>query len=446
MQAFTAVGTATAATAGALALTSGTTYYVTVRATNRVGLTATASSNGVTVDSTAPQAGSVLDGVAADIDFQGSVTRIDANWSGFTDAESGLVRYEWAIGTSAGGTNVQVFTDVGTATTASNTSLPLASGGIYYVTVRATNGAGLTTVVSSDGVKVDATPPSVGTVNDGAGPDIDTQLSTTALSANWSGFFDADSGVSGYEWAIGTVAGGTDVLPFTSVGTATSATRTGLSLLLGPTYYVTVRATNGAGLAGSATSDGVGLEVPPDATPPLAGIVNDGTGTDADAQQSTSSLSANWSGFGDPESGSRATSGRSGRRPAAPTCRASRWVGLSTSATANGLSLAYGTTCYVTVRATNGRGLTVTASSDGVLIVTADNTPPVAGTVSDGAGPDVDTQSSRTSLSANWSGFSDPGDRDRPLRLGDRDHARRRGRAGLHLVGTQTRATTAPSP
>ena len=38
-----------------------------------------------------------------------------------------------------------------------------------------------------------------------------------------------------------------------------------------------------------------------------------------------------------------------------------------------------------------------------------DRTPPVAGTVSDGAGrTDIDYQSDMTSLCVNWEGFSDP--------------------------------------
>jgi hypothetical protein len=102
----------------------------------------------------------------------------------------------------------------------------------------------------------DVTPPAPGTVNDGTGADIDTQVSTTSISATWSGFSDPESGILGYHWAVGTTTGGQDVRPFTSVGTATSATAE-LSLTGGATYYVTVRATNGAGLAVERSSDGV---------------------------------------------------------------------------------------------------------------------------------------------------------------------------------------------
>jgi subtilisin-like proprotein convertase family protein len=109
---------------------------------------------------------------------------------------------------------------------------------------------------------VDTTPPLAGTVNDGwAPPDVDTQLSVTTLSANWSGFSDPQSGIAGYEWAIGTTSGGQELLAFTPVGLQTGASTSAVDLLLalanGATCYVTVRATNGAGLTATATSDGV---------------------------------------------------------------------------------------------------------------------------------------------------------------------------------------------
>ncbi len=109
---------------------------------------------------------------------------------------------------------------------------------------------------------VDTTPPVAGTVNDGwTPPDVDAQLSVTTVSANWSGFSDPESGITGYEWAIGTTSGGQQILPFTPLGPQTSASTSAVDLVLalanGSTVYVTVRGTNGAGLTTTATSDGV---------------------------------------------------------------------------------------------------------------------------------------------------------------------------------------------
>jgi N-acetylneuraminic acid mutarotase len=103
----------------------------------------------------------------------------------------------------------------------------------------------------------DGTPPNAGSVGEGLNGDLIFQLDTTSLSANWSGFADVESGISRYEWAIGSAPGATDIQPFTDVGTVTSATATGLSLTVGATYYVTARATNGDGRTVTAASNGV---------------------------------------------------------------------------------------------------------------------------------------------------------------------------------------------
>jgi hypothetical protein len=111
---------------------------------------------------------------------------------------------------------------------------------------------------------VDTTAPTGGTVRDGLGADIAFQPSTTKISANWSGFTDGSgTGIAGYQWAIGTTPGGTDVQAYTSVGPATSATNSALALTNGTTYYVSVQAVDQAGnVSVAATSDGVKVIVP----------------------------------------------------------------------------------------------------------------------------------------------------------------------------------------
>ncbi|MBI2933480.1 MAG: hypothetical protein HYY16_17690, partial [Planctomycetes bacterium] len=113
----------------------------------------------IITDSTPPVAGAVNDGPAADVDFQNNAWQISANWTAFTDPESGITDYEWAIGTTPGGTEIQPFTTVGLSTVAAAGNLSLAHGITYYVTVRATNGGGLTATAGSDGITVDLVPP-----------------------------------------------------------------------------------------------------------------------------------------------------------------------------------------------------------------------------------------------------------------------------------------------
>ncbi|MBI2569831.1 MAG: hypothetical protein HYV63_22740, partial [Candidatus Schekmanbacteria bacterium] len=212
-------------------------------------------------DTTAPSAGAVGDGLGADVDYQTSTSTIQASWAGFSDSQSGVAKYEWAIGTTAGGTDVQGYTDVSLATDASNAGLSLSSGAKYYVTIRATNGVGMTTVSSSDGVTVDTTAPTAGVVRDGLEVDRDTQGSTTTIEATWFDFSDPESGISGHEWSIGTTPGGAQVQGFVAVGLLTSAYNDSLDLVKGTTYYVSVRASNGLGMASTAISDGVTIDI-----------------------------------------------------------------------------------------------------------------------------------------------------------------------------------------
>jgi len=100
--------------------------------------------------------------------------------------------------------------------------------------------------------------------------------STSELHAVWSAT-DEGSGVASYEYAIGTSAGGTDVRDWTSVGSATEVTATGLALSEGPTYYISVRATDAVGNLGDAvSSDGI-------AVAPLAAKISDAKVLAADA-------------------------------------------------------------------------------------------------------------------------------------------------------------------
>lgn len=109
--------------------------------------------------------------------------------------------------------------------------------------------------VSSKNINVDWTAPiDVTNLFDGTGADINNTTNNTQLSANWTASSDQHSGVARYWYAIGTSAGGTDVVNWTDNWFNTSVTATGLSLTLGTTYYVSVRAENGAGLLSNAVS------------------------------------------------------------------------------------------------------------------------------------------------------------------------------------------------
>jgi PKD repeat protein/uncharacterized pyridoxamine 5'-phosphate oxidase family protein len=106
---------------------------------------------------------------------------------------------------------------------------------------------------------IDWTPPAAVTyVYDGTGADIDTTFDPHTLSANWSSSSDENSGIESYWYAIGTTPGGTDVQDWDSNGMDTTVTASGfVTLQNNVTYYITVKAKNGAGLfSDEVSSDG----------------------------------------------------------------------------------------------------------------------------------------------------------------------------------------------
>ncbi|MCA9332675.1 hypothetical protein KDA00_02265 [Candidatus Saccharibacteria bacterium] len=104
---------------------------------------------------------------------------------------------------------------------------------------------------------VDDTDPT-GTVYDGTSTGIDLDYNSGALnslSANWN-ITDSTSGISSFEYAIGTTYGGTDIVNWTNIGTSTSQTVNSLTLETSQVYYFSIRATDIAGNQAIITSDG----------------------------------------------------------------------------------------------------------------------------------------------------------------------------------------------
>ncbi|MDD5259688.1 MAG: lectin like domain-containing protein [bacterium] len=107
-------------------------------------------------DTTAPSnITAVNDGIGTDIDTVNSRTTLSANWPASTDTGSGIARYWYGIGTTAGDTDVVSWTDVGVSTYVVKAGLTLIDKTKYYFTVKAENGAGLlSAVTNSDGQTV----------------------------------------------------------------------------------------------------------------------------------------------------------------------------------------------------------------------------------------------------------------------------------------------------
>lgn len=104
-------------------------------------------------------------------------------------------------------------------------------------------------------VNIDWSAPVLSGVNDGTSSDIDQTNDGTQLFSNWQTATDPNSGIDHYEVAVGDVAGGTNLYPFSNEGLNTSI-NVPYNLTPNDWYYTTVKAKNGAGLEESDTSDG----------------------------------------------------------------------------------------------------------------------------------------------------------------------------------------------
>jgi hypothetical protein len=100
---------------------------------------------------------------------------------------------------------------------------------------------------------LDISAPTIPTVVD----DGEYSTDNSQLHASWSSE-DLETGVIEYQYAIGTSPNTTDVVDWTSVGTQTEITHSGLSLTHGQIYYILVKAKNGVGLwSEEGISDGI---------------------------------------------------------------------------------------------------------------------------------------------------------------------------------------------
>ncbi|TSJ46683.1 N-acetylmuramoyl-L-alanine amidase [Fluviicola chungangensis] len=151
--------------------------------------------------------------------------------------------------------------------------------------------AGNLSAIQSLDLKVDWTvPATIASVFDGLSADITTTTNNSMLEANWTVSSDPHSDVANYWVAIGTAPGGTDVVSWTNNYWNTTISIGGLNLSVGTTYYVSVKAENGAGLFSAiSTSDGQTVVLP--TNPPNASFILQNTyvcSTDSLVFQNTS--------------------------------------------------------------------------------------------------------------------------------------------------------------
>ena len=119
---------------------------------------------------------------------------------------------------------------------------------------------GLTNSIgASKSLIIDTTAPIISSVAEGTATsttatDVDYQNVADTLIISWVGS-DSGSGISAYDYALGTTSGASDAVDWTSADTTTADTLyfTVFSLTEGATYYLSVRATDNVGNVSSAS-------------------------------------------------------------------------------------------------------------------------------------------------------------------------------------------------
>ncbi|KAL3841826.1 hypothetical protein ACJMK2_019925 [Sinanodonta woodiana] len=378
-----------------------------------------ACSDGVTVDLAPPTPGKVWIGTEDTQMYQSSLSDIMVHWESFVDLEvyginvhpTTVQKYEVAVGSSYGGSDIVDFRNVGITNHATFHDLLLTNGRTYYATVRATDFVNRTMTVTSKGVKIDVTGPEKTSVPISVGGKFIT--STSEVGACWNGvFFDVESEIDYYMWAVGSKPGVDDAMTYTLTRDtcADSDTNKPVSLKEGYPYFISVRAYNKLGLSSLATSWAYIVE----ASPPIAGHVYDGNSSladqlgikDLDFQTDLKNLTVRWEGFYDPHSAVTSYYISVGTCPQCEDILTEQNIGIKSEVTLHHLTLASGLTYFASITACNAADMCTTVTSDGI---TLDNSPPVPGRVLDGVrGNDIYYQGSDIYFAAEWFAFCDP--------------------------------------
>ena len=132
---------------------------------------------------------------------------LSANWD-VVDPIGGVKEYWWAVGTVAGGEQLQAYRPSGPTPAATSELLAVSQGQEVHITVLVVSHSGRRLLVHSRPYLVDLTPPlpeggDVTVVIDGTGPEDMDYQSSTVVGVNWSALVDSESGLKQCSWAIG---------------------------------------------------------------------------------------------------------------------------------------------------------------------------------------------------------------------------------------------------
>ena len=372
-------------------------YFIYVRAidnSNNIG--EIVSSDGIMVDLSVPDLSEVFDGENHnDIDWQSSDSTLIISW--FPVDTINTYSYEYSIGYFSGDTSIVEWRNVGSNLDVYVENLLLQHGTEYFANVRAYDLANnISNTQTSDGIIIDNEAPILGIAFDGLFNDLDYASSIDSISGRWSNFIDALSGVSHYEYSIGTLLDTIEVLDWTMTNDTSMAVYN-LSLLNDSTYFISVRALDSAyNVSLTARSNGITI----DTERPSNGVVYDGFTNDEDWTSSIEILSGGWTGFFDQGTGIRNYNFCIGTSPYLENVVEWENIGLDTSFIKDNLSLESGVRYYITIKAFDMAENTRISVSDGIVV---DNIGPIILNVYDGyINNDIDWQSITDSITISW--------------------------------------------
>jgi len=184
-----------------------------------------------------------------------------SQWQDLTPLSSGGFISLRSGGCSVEFDNVRVYHSRGSQTTISTSGTTgemtiesesaVPSGAIYSMII---DSAENWSNIDIETYRIDFSPPTLTELNDGTGNDIDT-FSTPNIAGNWI-VNDIHSMVADYEVAVGTSPSSDDIVAWTSNSISSLYSTVLVSPIYGQVYYLSISATNNAGLMSEFTSDG----------------------------------------------------------------------------------------------------------------------------------------------------------------------------------------------
>ena len=356
---WTSAGSDTSVIAKGLTLTEGNQYFVSVRATDKLGnVSNIVTSDGVIIDLTAPTIGSVLHGSGSHLSWLGDTSSVTTSWSGFADGASGIKEYEVMIRDSTSKTNETDWVIVPDSLISHTfTDLDLDNNSQYFLKARASDKVGnISSVVESGLFQVDSEDPTVTTLLEvfggpqfwGSNIDIDWFGPNNEITHLWKG---ADNGeILHYNFSIGT-AEQTNEIRDRNVGLDTTFISSSDSTFFenfeeGKVYFSYIQVKDKAGnLSELIASDGFEL----DNLSPISGEVIDGDGEDLDISTSMTSITVSWKGFDDVDSGIDHYLVSLGKEPGEDDVQSEIEVSDNEFVNITGLNLKHGETYYSSV-------------------------------------------------------------------------------------------------